>query len=261
VSEVYFDVHEATNIGHRPSVPCHELQEAIAGILTQAAAALEEPGLALTSRRYLEQIVQQAHWLQDMIEDFLRSAQEDMAHQGTAHNGPVRQGTVLPDIVRSQTVQPDTVQPDTAPRAGTTADDAVARGADVTEVVDDTVAVARLTWSGQINVTSPGEPARCRLHPILLRRVISNVLSNAMRAAGPHGSVTIQIRRYQDMAMVSMRDTGPGFGKIPGGFGIGLAEVARIIAGNDGRLELGNTAGGGVRVSLWLPGEADRHSP
>jgi signal transduction histidine kinase len=228
---VHIDVHEATDIGHRLSLPCRELQQAIAGILTQAAAALAEPGLALTSRRYLEQIVQQANWLEDMIEDFLRS------------------------------VQQDTVQPDTAPRAGTTADHIVARGADVTEVVEDTVAVARLTWPGQVTVTSPGEPVRCRLDPILLRRVISNVLSNAMRAAGPRGSVTIQTRRYQDMVMLSMRDTGPGFGKIPKGFGIGLAEAARIIADNDGRMELGNTAGSGACVSLWLPGEPAAHSP
>lgn len=244
------DVHEASHIEHRPCLPCHELQQAIAGILTQAAAVLAEPGLALTSRRYLEQIVQQAKWLQDMIEDFLRSAQQDMAHQGQAHSRPGRPVTVLPDIVRSPAVQP-----------GATVGDVVARGADVMKVVEDTVAVARLTWPGQVTVTPPGEPVRCRLHPVLLRRVISNVLSNAMRAAGPHGSVTIQTRRYQDMAMLSIRDTGPGFGKIPKGFGIGLREVARIIAGNGGRMELGNTAGGGVCVSFWLPGETGAHSP
>lgn len=257
---MHIGVHEATDIGHRLGLPCHELRRAIAGILTQAAAALTEPELALTPRRYLEQIVQQANWLEDMIEDFLQSARQDMAHQGTVHNEPGCRGTVLPDIVRSQTVQPDTVQPDTV-RANIVRSDRVARGADVTEVVEDTVAVARLTWSGQVTVTSPDEPVRCRLHPIVLRRMISNVLSNAMRAAGPRGSVTIQTRRYQDMAMLSMRDTGPGLGKIPKGFGIGLAEVARIIAGNDGRMELGNAAGGGVRVSLWLPGEMDAHSP
>lgn len=236
---MHIDVHKATHKGHWLSLPCHDLQQATAGILNQAAAALAEPGLALTSRRYLEQIIQQAKWLEDMIEDFLRSAQQVMGHQGT----------VRPDTARSQTVQPPT-----------TADHVVARGADVTEVVEDTVAAARLTWSGQVTVTPPEEPVRCRLQPILLRRVISNVLSNAMRAAGPQGSVAIQIRRYQDMAMLSVGDTGPGFGKISKGFGIGLAEVARIISGNGGRMELGNTAGGGVCVSLWLPGEADAHS-
>ncbi|HEX6449138.1 MAG TPA: HAMP domain-containing sensor histidine kinase [Trebonia sp.] len=247
-------VHETTDIGHRLSLLCHELQQAITGILTQAAAALAEPGLALTSKQYLEQIVQQANWLAQMIGDFLQSVRHDMTRLGTVHNGPGCQGTALPDIVGSQTVQPDTV-------AGTAADDVVARDPDVTEVVDDTVTVARMTWSGQVTVTSPGEPVRCRLHPILLRRVISNVLSNAMRAAGPHGSVTIQTKRYQDMAMLSIWDTGPGFGMIPKGFGIGLAEVARVVAGSGGRMELGNTAEGGVRVSLWLPGETDAHSP
>jgi len=282
---MHIDVHEATEIGRRPSLPSDELQQAITGILTRAAAALAEPGLALTSRRYLEQIVLQARWLQDMIEDFLRSGQQDMTRHGTVYREPARQGSVLPDIARSQAVQSDMVQPDAVlgdivrpdrvrgdiartdmtgahavPRAEATADD-IARGADVTEAVDDAVAVAQLTWPGQVTVTSPGEPVRCRLHPILLRRVISNVLSNAMRAAGPDGSVTIQSRRYQDMAVLSMRDTGPGFGKIAKGFGIGLAEVARIIAGNGGRMELGNTAEGGVRVSIWLPGETDAHSP
>jgi signal transduction histidine kinase len=222
---MHINVYEAAGIGHRRRLACGELQQAIAGILTQAAAALAEPELALTSRQYLEQIVLQARWLQDMIEDFLRSAQQDMTCHGTVRNESARQGT------------------------------------DLTEIVDEAVAVAQLTWPGQVGVTSPGVPVRCRLHSILLRRVISNVLSNAMRAAGPHGSVLIQTRRHQDMAVLSMRDTGPGFGKIPKGFGIGLAEVAGIVAGNGGRMELENAVGGGVRVILWLPGEMDAHSP
>lgn len=215
---MHTDEHKTTDIRNRLSLPIRELQQTVAGILTQAAAALAEPGLAPTSKRYLEQIVRQANWLADMIEDFLRPARRDVV-----------------------------------PRARTPADDAAASDADVTEVVDGAVAVARLTWPGQITVASPGEPARCRLHPVLLRKVILNVLGNALRAAGSSGSVTIRVKRHQHATVLSIRDSGPGFGNIPTGFGIGLAEVARIVADNGGRMDLENFAEAGVGVILWLP--------
>ncbi len=117
----------------------------------------------------------------------------------------------------------------------------------------EAVAACRLTWPGDLSVTSPPGSVLCALDPVILRRTISNLLSNATRAAGPSGVVAVEIKRDRSMTMVMVEDSGPGFGKIPQGHGIGLAEVASNVIRYGGKVECGRGARGGVRVSLWLP--------
>lgn len=123
----------------------------------------------------------------------------------------------------------------------------------VAGVVSEAVAACRLTWPGDLSVTSPPGSVLCALDPVILRRTISNLLSNATRAAGPAGVVAVEIKRDRSMIMVMVEDSGPGFGKIPQGHGIGLAEVASNVIRYGGKVECGRGARGGVRVSLWLP--------
>jgi hypothetical protein len=53
---------------------CHDMRQPVAGVLVLADAALTDPGLPRPVRVCLEQIVQQAEWLADMIQDWLHSA-------------------------------------------------------------------------------------------------------------------------------------------------------------------------------------------
>jgi K+-sensing histidine kinase KdpD len=124
--------------------------------------------------------------------------------------------------------------------------------ANVMHVVNEAVAACRLTWPGELSVISPHEPVLCAVHPVTLRRVISNVLSNATRAAGPSGVVAVEIKRDRSMTMVVVEDSGPGFGMIPPGHGIGLAEVASNVIRYGGKLECRRGARGGALVSLWF---------
>lgn len=125
--------------------------------------------------------------------------------------------------------------------------------ANLMHVVNEAVAACRLTWPGGLSVTSPHEPVLCAVNPVVLRRVISNVLSNATRAAGPSGVVAVDIKRDRSMTVVMVEDSGPGFGMIPPGYGIGLAEVVSNVIKYGGKLECRRGARGGARVSLWLP--------
>lgn len=125
--------------------------------------------------------------------------------------------------------------------------------ANVARVVNEAVAACQLTWPGDLSVTSAPRPVLCALDPVILRRIVSNVLSNAIRAAGPSGAVAVEIKRDRSMTVVMVEDSGPGFGKIPPGHGIGLAEVASNVIRYGGKVECSRGARGGVRVSLWLP--------
>jgi K+-sensing histidine kinase KdpD len=124
---------------------------------------------------------------------------------------------------------------------------------DLLQVVSEAVAGERVTWPGEIRVTSPAEPVFIAVNFVALRRIVANLLDNATRAAGPSGTVTIEIGRNRRSAMLAIDDTGPGFGKIERGPGLGLAEVSRCIATYGGRLEHQCSTSGGVRFSLWLP--------
>lgn len=85
-----------------------------------------------------------------------------------------------------------------------------------------------------------------------LRRAIANLLSNATRAAGPGGKVLVQLRRPAEHVLLTVDDSGPGFGLIHRGFGLGLLSLAHGLESYGGRLEYSRSQLGGVRATLTL---------
>ncbi len=156
------------------------MRQPVAGVLALAGAALTEPGLPRSVHARLEQIVQQAEWLADMIQNWLHAAQP---------------GT--PDA-----------------------------RADLATIISEAVAAECVTNPVEVNVLWPAEPVHVSVHPVILRLVVD--------------------------------DSGPGFGKLQEGLGIGLRAAARNVVNYGGRLECGCGALGGARVSLWLPLSACR---
>jgi signal transduction histidine kinase len=124
---------------------------------------------------------------------------------------------------------------------------------DLLRVTSEAVAAERLTWAGEVKLMTTAGPVSTLVPSALLRRMVANLLSNATRAAGPSGTVTVEVGQEQGMAAVHVQDNGPGFGKIQREFGLGLAAVSRSAVNHGGRLEHGDAAGGGARVSLRLP--------
>ena len=56
---------------------CHDMRQPVAGVLALAEAALTEPGVPTEVRVCLEQIVQQAEWLAETIQNWLQTGQPD----------------------------------------------------------------------------------------------------------------------------------------------------------------------------------------
>jgi signal transduction histidine kinase len=101
-----------------------------------------------------------------------------------------------------------------------------------------------------------------------LHIVFTNLLRNALRAAGPHGTVTVTL----DTERLAIDDDGPGipetelplvfeprFAGRGGGTGIGLYVAHRLAERAGFRLKLHNRAAGGVRAELWFTNPA--HPP
>ena len=176
----------------------HDMRQPIASTMALAAAALTEPGLPAAARDRLQQIIKQAEWLADMIHSCLTAQQQEEPEETTEPSHDL---------------------------------------ADIVNVVGEVVAAECLTWAGDVTLTAPAGPVWCMFSRALLRRTVSNVLDNAVRAAGPDGTVSIEIQQRDDAVMLAVEDNGPGFGEIPSGVGLGLSAVARNVIKYGGRIE------------------------
>ena len=104
-----------------------------------------------------------------------------------------------------------------------------------------------------------------------LGRVYRNLMSNAIQATAPGGSVTIATARVGDHVEISVTDTGSG---IPAdrlsaifddfvttkrrGLGLGLAISKRIVEQLDGTIVVESEVGRGTAFTLRFPAHADR---
>ena len=105
----------------------------------------------------------------------------------------------------------------------------------------------------------------------MLREMVSNLIDNAIRYSPPDSAVTVAVAAFDDQAMVSVCDQGPGipaaerervfhrFYRILGqgdreGSGLGLAIVREIAMAHGGRVSLRDGEGGrGLCVEVELP--------
>lgn len=109
-----------------------------------------------------------------------------------------------------------------------------------------------------------------RSDPLLLRRILQNLVNNALRYAR-RGGVLVGCRKRGDMLRIEVSDTGPGIaadrreaiweefqrggtvGAEHGGFGLGLSIVRRLAAALDHPIDLASRVGYGSTFSISLP--------
>src|ERR1700682_1232897 len=117
----------------------------------------------------------------------------------------------------------------------------------------------------------PAEPVTVAGDEELLRRVVENVVRNAVRYAPPHTVIDVRLEQISDRARITVRDYGPGVpdeslprifdafyrvesdrDRASGGVGLGLATARRAVELHQGSLEAHN-ANPGLSVTIDLP--------
>ncbi len=101
-----------------------------------------------------------------------------------------------------------------------------------------------------------------------LEQVLDNLLANALDAVPAGGHVQVSAAAAGDGAQVVVADDGPGMtprqremafrrfvSSTPGGAGLGLAIVHRLVTSNGGSAALSDTPGGGLTVTVILPSQ------
>ena len=123
---------------------------------------------------------------------------------------------------------------------------------DLIDLASDAVQMEMVTYYGDL-VFEWDDCNVCVLgNRVEIRRAIANLLGNATRAAGPHGKVIVRLRRVNDQVLLTVDDSGPGFGLIRRGIGLGLRVVERSLNSFGGDLEYRRSQLGGVQAILSL---------
>lgn len=107
------------------------------------------------------------------------------------------------------------------------------------------------------------------MDPVHLSLVLSNLLRNCVEVLAGHGGqrrIELDIRQQQDLALIRIRDHGPGLPAVllgqagmpfrtakPDGLGLGLAICATLLRCAAGGLELENHPEAGVIATVTLP--------
>ena len=240
-------LHSAGPVGHPPGGKAwqqqrqfvadasHELKTPLTVLLADADILLAHPEQTIDSqRKWVEYIQDEARRMKELVEDLLFLARNDSA----AEKERKRQPVVLSDVCWNCMLSFEPV--------------AFERGAQVNGDIDPEVRL--LGDEGQ------------------LRRLVTILLDNACKYAGPAGVVTLRLGRSGERVTLTVHNTGEAISaedqqhlferfyrtdaardRQKGGYGLGLSIVKEIIQAHGENIDVVSTEGVGTEFIFSLP--------
>ncbi|MGV3619618.1 MAG: ATP-binding protein, partial [Archangium sp.] len=123
-----------------------------------------------------------------------------------------------------------------------------------------------VTVPAEVTFEVTGVPSPLRCDVLQMRQAILNLLENAVWFASPNGRVQVTMRSSADQVELAVDDSGPGVdpdirarifeplvSSRPGGTGLGLALVKRVVEKHGGDVSVDKSLLGGARFSFRVP--------
>lgn len=147
---------------------------------------------------------------------------------------------------------------------------------DLAEIATDCIGVVGgRVEQGRITVATRTRPTRISGDPRRLKEALLNLLSNAIDATPPGGTIEVVTRSASDgSGILEVRDTGRGiksedlerlgtsfFTTRPGGTGLGVVLAQGVVAQHGGKVHYASELGRGTQVTITLPARPQPMSP
>ena len=141
----------------------------------------------------------------------------------------------------------------------------------VVEDLDALIAPQAKRQRVTLTVRLPDQPITLVGHADRLKQAMLNIIINALEAMPDGGELAITLEAHDEVAALTLRDTGPGIppavlGEIyamhfttkSGGTGVGLYVARSVMQAHGGSIEVHSAPGDGTTFILTLPLQAER---
>jgi signal transduction histidine kinase len=136
----------------------------------------------------------------------------------------------------------------------------------LSELIREVIASVKIPGTVKVSNMNGGDPRKAILDPVLLRRVLANLVLNAIQAMPKGGELIITTNKTQDSVEIIVQDTGVGiasenlekifnpfFTTKAQGQGLGLAVCKRLVEAQGGEITVKSELGNGSTFTVSLP--------
>jgi signal transduction histidine kinase len=134
------------------------------------------------------------------------------------------------------------------------------------ELLKETISNIRIPTNVKLSINVTEDLQSLTVDPALMKRVFTNLITNAVQAMPDGGELKITTQKTADEVLISFQDTGVGISpeNLPNifqpfhttkaqGQGLGLAVCKRIIEAHGGKITVNSTIGKGSTFTVKLP--------
>lgn len=140
------------------------------------------------------------------------------------------------------------------------------------QLISSTMATIQIPQSVELAVTVEQDCCIMTVDPTMMKRILANLITNALQAMPNGGKLTIAAFKKQDEIHLSVQDTGQGipyenrakifqplFSTKAKGQGFGLAVVKRLVEAHNGTIVFDSEVGKGTTFAMTIPVAKEAH--